>query len=90
MCNLEVRVSVAAKEACPVTCSITLEFGSEEDARNVHRSVEMDNDGYLETKVEGRTLVAHIEADSLKSLLHTLDDFLVCVGVAEKVVASKD
>lgn len=65
-------------------------FQSSTEAENVHRSVEMDNDGYLETRVEGGNIVAHIEAESLKSLLHTLDDFLACVGVADKIVSKKD
>lgn len=69
---------------------MTLEFGSEADAEKVHRSVELDNEGYLETRVEGRAVIARIEADSLKSLLHTLDDLLACVSVADRIVSGKD
>lgn len=69
---------------------MSIGFGSSAEAENVHRAVELDNDGYLETKVEGSSIVASIEADSLKSLLHTLDDFLACVGVADKIVSKKD
>lgn len=73
-----------------VTCSLVLEFRSNAEAEKVHRSVELDNDGYLESRVEGSDIVARIEADSLKSLLHTLDDFLACVGVADRIVTEKD
>lgn len=83
-------MSASVNEPRPVRCSLVLEFGSGDEAEKVHRSVALDNDGYLETRVEGRTVVAEIRADSLKSLLHTLDDFLSCVSVAEKVVSGKD
>jgi tRNA threonylcarbamoyladenosine modification (KEOPS) complex Pcc1 subunit len=68
-------------------CELRLSFGSEADAVKVHKSVELDNQGYLESRVEGSAIVARIEANSLKSLLHTLDDFLACVGVADHIVS---
>lgn len=72
-----------------VTCKLSLGYSSEEEAEKVHRSVELDNQGYLITAVEGRSIAARIEADSLNSLLHTLDDFLACAGVAERIVSGK-
>jgi len=74
----------------PVRCSLHIQFASETDAERVHRSVELDNEGYVESKLDGATMSALIEAESLKSLLHTLDDFLACVGVADRIVARKD
>lgn len=72
-----------------VKCSIVLEFPSSQEAERVHRSVELDNQGYVRTKLSERTIVAEVEADSLNSLLHTLDDFLSCAGVAEAIVTKK-
>ena len=72
-----------------VRCTLTLEFGSHEDAEKVHRSVELDNLGYLTSKVTGDSIVAEIQSDSLNSLLHTLDDFMACTSVAAKIVAGK-
>lgn len=65
-----------------------LEFGyrSKAHAETVARSLRVDDDKYITTKVEGRRLVAEAEADSLLSLLHTLDDYLACVAVAEKIL----
>lgn len=83
-------MSASVNEASPVSCSLVLEFRSSEEAEKIHRSVELDNDGYLDTKVEGNTVVAEIRADSLKSLLHTLDDFLSCVSVADRIVSRED
>jgi hypothetical protein len=81
---------MSTKEVRTVRCSLTIAFRSAAEAETVHGSVELDNEGYLESKVEGSSVVASMEADSLKSLLHTLDDFLACVGVADRVVSKKD
>lgn len=72
-----------------VSCEVRLEFSRHEDALKVQKSVELDNEGYVESKVEGGAIVARMGADSLKSLLHTLDDFLSCVGVAENIITRK-
>ena len=71
-----------------VVCEITLEFPSDEHATRVLQAVETDNEGYVRAELHGSRLTTRIEAHSLKSLLHTLDDFLACVSVAHKVVSS--
>lgn len=68
---------------------MTLEFDSQESAEKVHRSVEMDNLGYLVSRVSGNKIVADVKSDSIKSLLHTLDDFLACTSIAAKIVSKK-
>ena len=73
-----------------VTCELHLEFPSHEVADKVHRSVVLDNQGYIVSKVDGSAIVARVEAESLRSLLHTMDDFMACVSVAEGVVKKKD
>lgn len=72
-----------------VRCRLNLEFPSKEAAERVHGSVSLDNEGYLKTWLEGNAIVAEIEAQSLNSLLHTLDDFLSCTSLAERVIAKK-
>ena len=68
---------------------MTLSFPSEDVAGKVYDAVEQDNAGYVRAERRGVAIVASIEASTLKSLLHTLDDLLSCVSVAEKIV-SKD
>lgn len=70
-----------------VVCEIVLEFPTEEHASKVLHAVETDNEGFVLARLEGAVMKATIEAESLKSLLHTLDDFLACVSVAHKVVS---
>ena len=72
-----------------VRCRIELEYSSPEEALKIQRSVELDNDEHLISAVNGRVIEAKIGAGSLGSLLHTLDDFLSCVAVAERVALGK-
>jgi tRNA threonylcarbamoyladenosine modification (KEOPS) complex Pcc1 subunit len=69
-----------------VKCVLEIEFASSSEAEKVHRSVQLDNEGYLDSRVDGKTLRAEVEAESLKSLLHTLDDFMACLSVAYGIV----
>ena len=72
-----------------VLCRIDLEYPSEEIARKVHRSVELDNAGFVRSEVRGNVIHVQAEAESLKSLIHTLDDLLSCVSVADGVVRGR-
>ena len=76
-------------ESSKVSCRIVLEYASDEEALRVHRSVSLDNEDYIRTEVSGNTIIAEVSASSLNSLLHTLDDFMACASVAEKIVAKE-
>ncbi len=80
---------VDQNEGPQVICTLELKFRSESEAIKVHKSVELDNEGYLESEVRGEVIRAKITAGSLKSALHTLDDFMSCMSVAEKIVSRK-
>jgi Transcription factor Pcc1 len=67
-------------------CTLTLEFESAEKAQKVHRSLQADDEGFVCSKVTGRTLEAVVESSSIASLLHTLDDYLACVSIAADIV----
>ena len=71
---------------CKVTCTLVLRFASEDDATKVLDTVDMDNAGYVDAGQDGDSVTATIRAESLNSLLHTLDDFLACVAVADKII----
>ncbi len=65
-------------------CEMELEFRDETTARNIARALELDNQGYVKTRVEGNILHVSSESDSIMELRNTLDDFLACVTVAQK------
>ena len=66
-----------------------LGFQSKEHASKVLDTVESDNEGYVDAHLEDCSMVAVMHAESLNSLLHTLDDFLACVSVADKIISGK-
>jgi tRNA threonylcarbamoyladenosine modification (KEOPS) complex Pcc1 subunit len=67
-------------------CTIHLDFETAEKAKKVLRSVQADDQGFVTSKVTGKTLEAVVESSSVASLLHTLDDYLACVSVAAEIV----
>jgi len=69
-----------------VRCKIDIDFNSLEKAENIFKSIKVDDLNFVSSKVNSKHLIAEIEANSVSSLLHTIDDYLACVGVAEKIV----
>ena len=69
-----------------VSCKLKIDFESDEKTENVYRSIKVDDFSFVSSKINNNTLEAEIEADSIPSLLHTIDDYLACVTVAEKIV----
>ncbi|HEX9340859.1 MAG TPA: KEOPS complex subunit Pcc1 [Thermoplasmata archaeon] len=65
---------------------ITLTFDDPKAAEAVAASISPDDEGYIRTTRRGRTIAADASAESAMSLLHTLDDYLACVSVAERTV----
>ncbi len=68
------------------TCALIFAFKNPETAKKVHQCITIDDEGFVRSRVKGATLEASIEARSVASLLHTLDDYLACVSVASDIV----
>jgi tRNA threonylcarbamoyladenosine modification (KEOPS) complex Pcc1 subunit len=68
------------------TCDVVIEYETEEKARVILQAIEVDNMDFVTCTLQKRELHAHIESKSVSSLLHTLDDYLACVTVADRVV----
>ena len=64
--------------------TLTLKFPDARTAKAVADSVSLDDDGYIRTRRTGATITATATADGPMPLLHTLDDYLACVSVAER------
>ncbi len=69
-----------------VQCRLEFTYSSREVAERVLGAVELDNLPFVEARVEGKTLISETSADSLDSLIHTLEDYLSCISVAEKML----
>ncbi|QLH75399.1 MAG: hypothetical protein HPY73_08105 [Methanomassiliicoccales archaeon] len=72
-----------------VTCTIEIDLRDEAEARAVLRSIELDNGPYARAEVDGQILRLEAEARSMMSMLHTLEDLLTCLKVAEGMIKLK-
>jgi tRNA threonylcarbamoyladenosine modification (KEOPS) complex Pcc1 subunit len=70
-----------------IECELVFEYKNNKDAENVLKSVELDNEDFVRAKAVGNKIVSKIKAKNLPSLQHTLDDYLACIAVAEKVIS---
>jgi len=68
------------------SCTIVIEYEDQKTVQMIHKSIEVDNFDFVSAKITKNQLEAYIKSKSIPSLLHTLDDYLACVSVAEKVV----
>jgi len=66
--------------------SLTLEFSSPEEAKKLLDSVRLDNGEYIAAHLDGKKIICLAGDESLGGLLHTVEDFLSCVSLAEKMV----
>ncbi len=65
-------------------CTLEIELPDEKTAKNIAKALELDNAGYIETRVEGNTIIAKAEAEDIMALRNTIDDYLACLTVAQK------
>ena len=68
-----------------IDCTLEFFYEDEKKARSILKSVDVDNYGFVDAKVEGERLVSKIRAKNLQSLLHTLEDYLSCISIAERI-----
>ena len=66
-----------------VSCEIVMEYETEEMARAILESVKGDNEGYVESRLDGKRIFFEAEAESAMALSHTINDLLACVKAAE-------
>ena len=71
-----------------VACVLELEYESEAVAVAVHRALAPDNAPFVKAETRGAIVIAEMEAATPMKLLHTVEDYLACVAVAEKAVAA--
>ncbi|HVO77632.1 MAG TPA: KEOPS complex subunit Pcc1 [Methanomassiliicoccales archaeon] len=73
-----------------VDCRIEVELPDERKAFEVARSISLDNGEYVRAEVFGRKIVLTMSASTPASMLHTVEDLLACVKVAESVIAPEE
>ncbi len=66
-----------------IDCKLKLDYDNKKEAGIVKNSIEPDNEDYIKIELEESTLICEAKGEPLQ-LLHTVDDLLMCVNVAEK------
>ena len=69
-----------------IQCTITLDYDSMKKAQTVFRATKIDDMDFVRSTNKGKQVKATIASTSVPSLLHTVDDYLACVSIAENVV----
>ena len=69
-----------------IHCKMLFEYKNKKIAENIAKSIRIDNYQFVKTKTKENKIISEIESESLPSMLHTIDDYLSCVGVAEKMI----
>ena len=71
-----------------IRASMVLYYKSSEEARNNLKSVDVDNYNFVKCRRDKNKIRCKVESETVSSLLHTLDDFLACIILAEEVYRS--
>ncbi len=69
-----------------IECRLELEYEDERIADMIARAVQPDNMEYLSLNLSGSAVICDIKGKNPLQLLHTIDDLLMCVTVAEKTI----
>jgi len=67
-----------------IECELKLDYHDKKTASVIGKSIEPDNEGYVEMNLEGSTIICRITSEEPLQLLQTVDDLLSCVTVAEE------
>ncbi|WP_319379492.1 KEOPS complex subunit Pcc1 [uncultured Methanocorpusculum sp.] len=55
-------------------------------ADDIEKSLSPDNGGFIETSFEEGCIVARVNGESLRSVIATVDDYLMNLSVAERLI----
>ena len=61
-------------------------YKSEDDAKLVYESLEVDNENYLESELNDKSLDYQINIEKLGTFLATVDDLIASEIVVEKII----
>ncbi len=70
-------------------CRLEFTYRSPEEAEKVLMAVELENYPFVRAWLDGNAIISVTSAESLASLIHTLEDYLSCVSVAEKMLRGR-
>ena len=63
---------------------LRLDYDDESTAKAVYGALEPDNKGYVESRLDGKTIFFKMVSEDAGSMRNTADDLLACVKIAEE------
>lgn len=69
-----------------ITGEVTFTYESENDAKVVYDSLEVDNENYLKSELNNNIINYNITSEKLGSFLATVDDLIASEIVVEKIL----
>ena len=69
-----------------ISGNITFNFKNEKDAKLIFDSLEVDNEDYLKSEIDGNEIIYKITSKNLGSFLTTADDLIASEIVSEKII----
>ncbi len=69
---------------------IELKFKTPKDAKIIYKTLEVDNENFLNSKIKDCTITYETDNDSLTTTLATIDDLIACEILAEKITTIKE
>lgn len=73
-----------------VKSRIELKFKTPKDAEIIYKTLEVDNENFLNSKIEESTITYETDNDSLTTTLATIDDLIACEILSEKITTIKE
>ncbi len=73
-----------------IKCKLNLKFSDPTTARKIMEALDIDNSDYIESELEGDSIISEIKSKSFMSLLHTIEDYLSCLSTAENLLDEKE
>lgn len=67
-------------------CILTFEYENQKVAEAILKSIDVDNYNFVQSELNYNKILSKINSTSIPSLIHTIDDYLACVSVAEKTI----
>ncbi|MBE6518153.1 MAG: hypothetical protein E7Z70_01230 [Thermoplasmata archaeon] len=69
-----------------LSLELRFEYPDAETAKTVMDALGPDNDGYVDSRIEGSKLIFSMEAENAGTLRNTADDLLACIKTAEEAI----
>lgn len=69
-----------------ITLDLEIDYPSADTAESVMNAIMPENEGYVETSVEGCKLILRMSAGKAGTLRNTADDLLACIKAAEDAI----